>query len=200
MSKKVAVLPSQYLAWKGYFDLINDVDACFFYENGHGHCTHIKTPNGLQPLTINLQESSWATTHWSIIEANYARTPRFREYAYVMYAIYHAMSEKSLQRINHIFIRTVCDILGIHTSLSVTNTDCLLTNCQQANATHLLADPAQKIDLSAFAEAGIAVEYMNYSDYPIYHQLYPPFEHHVSILDLIFNEGQDAPRYMKLYD
>ena len=39
---------------------------------------------------------------------------------------------------------------------------------------------------------------MDYSGYPEYPQLHPPFEHAVTVLDLIFNTGPDAPRYMKL--
>ena len=37
---------------------------------------------------------------------------------------------------------------------------------------------------------------MEYGNYPEYGQLYPPFEHNVSILDLIFNTGQEARQYM----
>ena len=32
-----------------------------------------------------------------------------------------------------------------------------------------------------------------------YRQLYPPFEHHVSIVDLIFSEGSDARSYLKSF-
>ena len=38
----------------------------------------------------------------------------------------------------------------------------------------------------------------DYQGYPEYPQLFPFFEHAVSILDLIFNTGPDATRYMKL--
>ena len=34
-------------------------------------------------------------------------------------------------------------------------------------------------------------------EYKEYEQLYPPFEHGVSILDLIFNTGEDAYKYLK---
>ena len=44
------------------------------------------------------------------------------------------------------------------------------------------------------------VEWMDYSNYPEYTQLYPPFEHGVTILDLIFNEGSNAKQYMKSFD
>ena len=41
---------------------------------------------------------------------------------------------------------------------------------------------------------------MDYSGYPEYEQLYGPFEHQVSIVDLILNEGPDAPKYLKSFD
>jgi hypothetical protein len=41
---------------------------------------------------------------------------------------------------------------------------------------------------------------MDYSDYPEYRQLHGPFVHQVSILDLLLNEGADAPRCMKSFD
>jgi hypothetical protein len=40
---------------------------------------------------------------------------------------------------------------------------------------------------------------MEYSGYPEYSQLYPPFEHGISILDLIFNEGPNATKFMKSF-
>ena len=50
-----------------------------------------------------------------------------------------------------------------------------------------------------FAEAGIRLTWMDYSGYPEHRQLFPPFEHAVSILDLILNEGPHATRYMKSF-
>ena len=48
-----------------------------------------------------------------------------------------------------------------------------------------------------FATAGIQVQFADYSGYPEYPQPWPPFEHHVSVLDLLFCTGPDATRYMK---
>jgi hypothetical protein len=45
-----------------------------------------------------------------------------------------------------------------------------------------------------FDAAGITFEYMNY-DYPDYRQLYPPYDPHVSILDLLFMTGNRAGEY-----
>ena len=41
--------------------------------------------------------------------------------------------------------------------------------------------------------------WIDYGGYPEYHQLFPPFEHRVTILDLIFNEGPNAKQYMKSF-
>jgi hypothetical protein len=41
---------------------------------------------------------------------------------------------------------------------------------------------------------------MDYSGYPEYPQLYPPFVHEVSIIDLILNVGPDAKKYMKSFN
>ena len=43
----------------------------------------------------------------------------------------------------------------------------------------------------------ITIEWMNYDGYPEYPQLYPPFEHGVSIVDLLFNVGPDSRCFMK---
>lgn len=41
---------------------------------------------------------------------------------------------------------------------------------------------------------------MNYEGYPEYPQRgIGPFVHQVSVLDLLFNTGSDAPRYMKSF-
>jgi hypothetical protein len=40
---------------------------------------------------------------------------------------------------------------------------------------------------------------MDYSGYPEYEQLYPPFEHAVSIVDLIFNVGPGARDFMRSF-
>jgi hypothetical protein len=37
---------------------------------------------------------------------------------------------------------------------------------------------------------------MNYDGYPPYAQLHPPFDHHVSIIDLLVHVGPDALAYM----
>ena len=42
----------------------------------------------------------------------------------------------------------------------------------------------------------IALEVIDYGRYPEYPQLHPPFVHGVTVLDLLFNVGPDAPWYI----
>ena len=53
------------------------------------------------------------------------------------------------------------------------------------------------IDETLLAKANIKLTWMDYSGYPQYNQLFPPFEHWVSIIDLIFNEGPEAKNFLK---
>ena len=71
---------------------------------------------------------------------------------------------------------------------------------QKAGGTEYISGPAAKdyINEELFKKAGIKLTWMDYSGYPEYPQLYPPFEHGVSILDLIFNCGDHSPDYMKV--
>ena len=52
------------------------------------------------------------------------------------------------------------------------------------------------LDEALFASQGITVRYMDYSGYPEYPQLYPPFVHEVTVLDLIFNLGSRARDFL----
>ena len=81
------------------------------------------------------------------------------------------------------------------------NTEKLIDLHKQAGANTYLSGPTAKeyLDLHLFEDEGITVEWMDYNGYPNYKQLYPPFEHMVSVIDLIFNIGENAKNYMKSY-
>jgi hypothetical protein len=80
-------------------------------------------------------------------------------------------------------------------------TEKLVDLCKQVGATEYISGPAAKtyIDEELFRSESIRLSYIDYSGYPEYQQLFPPFEHGVSIIDLIFNEGQNARKYLKSF-
>ena len=226
--KRVAILQSNYIPWKGYFDLVRSVDEFVLFDTAQytrrdwRNRNRIKTPAGPAWLTIpvvvkgrylqTIQETevsdlAWPEQHWKTLVHNYARAPFFDHYRDRFAELYLGCQEKLLSQINYRFITEIVKILGIKTRLSWSaaypkiegKTERLLCWCRQLNATEYLSGPAAKdyIDETLFAEAGIQVRFMDYSGYPEYKQLYPPFDHAVSIVDLIFNEGPNAIRYMK---
>ena len=226
--RRVAISQSNYIPWKGYFDLIRSVDEFVLFDTAQytrrdwRNRNRIKTPAGPAWLTIpvivkgrylqTIQETevsdpSWPEQHWKTLVHSYARAPFFDHYRDHFAELYLGCQEKLLSQINYRFMVAITRVLGINTRLSWSaeypqiegKTERLLGWCRQLKATEYLSGPAAKdyIDESLFAEAGIQVRFMDYSGYPEYKQLYPPFDHAVSIVDLIFNEGPNAIRYMK---
>ena len=53
--------------------------------------------------------------------------------------------------------------------------------------------------MELFRSSNIHVEWIDYSNYPCYPQQFEPFEHSVSVVDLILNTGPEAHRYMKSF-
>jgi hypothetical protein len=228
MAKRIAILQSNYIPWKGYFDLIRAVDEFILLDEVQ--YTHqdwrnrniIKTPRGAQWLTVPVRgkgrfgqkieetmvsDQKWASTHWQILEHNYRKAPFFSHYREAFERGYLECREEYLSRINHRFLTLICGLLDIRTKISWSKdylasegkTQRLLDLCRQAGATEYLSGPAAKdyIQPELFAEKGIELKYVNYDGYPEYPQLFPPFDHKVSIVDLIFNTGPDALKQMK---
>jgi hypothetical protein len=75
----------------------------------------------------------------------------------------------------------------------------LVNICKDLNATDYFSGPAAKayMDETLFNNESISVQYWDYSNYPDYSQLYPPFEHGVSVLDLIFTQGSNSIDFLK---
>jgi hypothetical protein len=231
VSKRVAIVQSNYIPWKGYFDLINLVDEFILFDDVQytrrdwRNRNLIKTPTGLQWLTIPVQvkgkylqrirdtrvsEDQWARQHWQTLAHHYARAPHFRQYADGIEATYEEASAlQYLSAINRLFLERIGAILGIQTRLTDSmsyeiaegKTERLLHLCRQAAATVYLSGPAARayLDEAMFTAAGIEVRFMDYDGYPPYPQLHGPFEHGVTALDLLFNVGPDARRYMKSF-
>jgi hypothetical protein len=225
--KKVAIVQSNYIPWKGYFDLIAAVDEFILYDDMQftrrdwRNRNLIKTPQGLQWLTVPVQVKGkytqairdteiqgwdWAEVHWKSLTANYTRAPHFREIATLLEPLYRE-PHKTISALNRRFIEAICGYLGIGTklrnswdySLSEGKSERLADLCRQAGATTYISGPAAKdyLDENAFTTLGITVDWFSYYGYPAYPQLWGEFNHGVSIVDLLFNCGADAPRVMK---
>lgn len=230
MSKTIAVVQSNYIPWRGYFDLIHSVDEFILYDDVQytirdwRNRNIIKTQNGPRWLTIPVEvkakylqkikdavisDPTWGRKHWASIIHNYSRAKYFPMHRELFEDLYLRSEDKLLSHINYRFIVAICRILGISTTISWSmgydligdKTERLVHLCQQAGATAYLSGPSAKayLDEALFRNEDIAVSYMDYSGYPEYRQLYPPFEPCVSVIDLILNEGPSATKYMKSF-
>jgi len=182
----------------------------------------IKTPQGVQWLTVPVQVkgkyyqkirdteidgSDWALVHWKTLAQNYRRAPHFDEIATWIEPMYLTASYTHLSQLNRSFIEAVCAYLGIETVISNSwdyalldsKTERLADICAQAGGTEYISGPAAKdyIEERVFTERDIKLTWFGYSGYPEYPQLWGEFTHGVTILDLLFNCGKDAHRYMR---
>ena len=230
MSKKVAIIQSSYIPWKGYFDIINSVDEFVLFDDVQytkrdwRNRNSIKTKEGLKWLTIpvevkgkffqkinetKISDQNWGKDHWNKITHTYLKSPYFKDYKNTFEKIYLSPQVEMLSIVNFKFIKAICEILGIRTKISWSSnfslmdgrTERLVSICKQAGANCYYSGPSAKdyIEAEKFKEAGIEVIYFDYSDYPKYRQLFGEFEHKVTILDLIFNEGPDSVKFMKSF-
>jgi hypothetical protein len=224
--RKLAVLQSNYIPWKGYFDIIHDVDLFIFYDdlqftkNDWRNRNRIKAANGAEWITVpvgqdmnrlicevELKDTTWQAKHWRTLQQNYGRCLYFGRYKAYFEDLYLGQRWTHLSELNQSLIRHISHaFLGLKTQfadsrswqLSGKKLDRLLDLVMQSGATTYLSGPSARdyIDPERFAQAGIALEWKDYAGYPEYPQRFPPFEHGVSILDLLFNVGPEAGHYV----
>jgi hypothetical protein len=200
------------------FVLLDDVQ---FTRRDWRNRNRIKTPQGLAWLTIPVEtkgrfrqtiaetrvsDPSWPERHWTTLRHAYGRAPYFEEYAPKIEALYSEADDPRLSAVNHRFLRGICAVLGIDTPITWsmdyattgTSTERLVSLCVDAGADTYLSGPSARayLDESLFREEGVSVAWMEYEGYDEYDQLYPPFEHGVTILDLLFHTGPEAIDHM----
>jgi hypothetical protein len=225
MGKRIAVFQSNYLPWKGFFDLIHSVDEFIiddqvqYTKQSWRNRNRIKTPHGLQWLTVpvhahfpqainevTISDPNWWKKHWRAVESSYRRAPGWRDFADALYRMWQEAQGQYLWQVNWHCLRQLCSLMGIHTPFRRSEefhvqgerNQRIIALCKAAGADRLLNGPSarQHMDEEQFRAAGIHVDYADYQGYPEYPQLHGPFEHQVSIIDLLLCCGHDFPEYM----
>jgi hypothetical protein len=171
--KRVACVQSNYIPWKGYFDLIAAVDEFILYDDMQytrrdwRNRNKIKTRYGVQWLTIPVQVkgkyhqkiretkidgSGWAADHWKSLVHNYRPARYFEDIADWLRPLYLAEPYTHLSHLNRRFIEAVCQYLGIGTKirnswdyhLGEGKTERIADLCLQAGGTEYVSGPAAK--------------------------------------------------------
>lgn len=226
--KKIAIVQSNYIPWKGYFDMIAAVDEFILYDDMQytrrdwRNRNQIKTPQGVQWLTVpvlvngkyhqkiretEIDGADWAATHWKSLTINYKRAANFQEISEWLESIYLTQTYTHISQLNRKLIEAICNYLKIETKISNSwdyelidgQTKRLVDLCSKAGGTEYISGPAARIyiDEKVFADYGIKLSWFDYTNYPQYPQLWGEFTHGVSVLDLLFNCGKEAQRYMR---
>lgn len=215
---KIAVLQSNYIPWRGYFDIISKVDHFVIYDevqytkNDWRNRNQIKSPNGLIWLTIPVKQTNldqkicetevvnqiWRRKHMNSIKLNYSKAPFYDAYIDSIANLYEG-NETLLSEINLKFIKGFCEILNINTEiinsknlkLNGDRNGRLVDACQKLKSKNYLSGKAAQnyLDYDLFTNQNIEIEWMDYSHLSEYNQLYPPFHMGVSIIDTILNIG-----------
>ena len=169
---KIVVLQSNYIPWKGYFDLINDADQFIFYDevkytkNDWRNRNKIYTKNGVQWITIpiskdsvklkisevKLPASTWQEDHFNILYFAYKRAPHFEQLEELMMDFYKGKKWEFLSEFNQYSIKSISKFIGINThfrdssefKLEDNRIDRLLGVLEQAGATHYISGSAAK--------------------------------------------------------
>ncbi|MBB5390096.1 MULTISPECIES: WbqC family protein [unclassified Herbaspirillum] len=169
--KRVAIVQSNYIPWKGYFDLISSVDEFVLYDDMQytrrdwRNRNQIKTPQGVQWLTVpvkvkgkylqtiretEIDGNEWAAMHWKSLQQNYSRAPFFSYYANQLEQLYLQRPFVFLSDLNRTLLEWVNTQLGIKTTISSSSdyqlqgdrSEKLLNICLQAGALRYLSGPA----------------------------------------------------------
>jgi hypothetical protein len=223
----VAVLQSNYLPWKGYFDIIRRADTVVFYDdvqftkNDWRNRNRIKTRDGLLWISVPvgasisrricdvaLDDARWQARHHRTLVQEYGKAPFFDLLRPVLDEALLERRWTNLSELNQWFIRTFCGrfldlspewLDSRHFSLEGTGADRLLALLRALGARRYVSGPAARayIEEARFAQQGVEIEWMDYSRYPEYPQFHPPFEHSVSVVDLISHVGPEAPRFIR---
>jgi hypothetical protein len=202
-------------------DLVVLLDGLQFTKRDWRNRNRIKTPGGPRWLTIpvrtkgrftqsvretEIADPGWAARHWRALERAYGRAPRFREVRPLLEPLFRERAESSLAAVNRRFLEAIGGFLGVGAPLvdggegddGLDPGARLLALCLRHGATRYLTGPSAReyLDAAPFEAAGVRVEWMSYDGYPEYPQMHGPFDHRVSVLDLLVHTGSDAPRFL----
>lgn len=198
--KKVAIVQSNYIPWKGYFHMINFVDEFILFDDMQytrrdwRNRNDIKTPNGLLRLSVpvktkgkyfqkikdtEIDGKSWAKEHWTSIMHNYKKAPYFDEISSWLRPLFLDHEHTNISELNELFLKAICDYLNITTSITRSSqyeikegkTERLVNICIQADANEYISGHAAKIYMEPHIFSDNNIK-LSWFDYPDYPQ-YP---------------------------
>lgn len=222
----VAIMQPGYLPWMGFFELIHRSDVFVVYDNvqydknGWRNRNSIKTAQGPQWLTVPVHSKGkplireikidnskdWSQGHLRALELNYCKAPYFRKY---FSPIKRILTEKwqLLIDLDMALIKFLAGELGLKkemifsSQLAVKNDRVgrLVDICKKCGADTFYEPAGGKTYLASeqgrFEGEGIKLVFQNFRC-PEYSQQFGKFIPDLSVVDLLFNEGEKSLNYI----
>lgn len=225
-TKRVGIIQSSYIPWRGYFDFIDSVDLFVIYDDiqystgSWRNRNRIKSKEGLKWLTVPVKtklglaidrvpidytNKVWQNTHRHLLKEFLGTAPFFTDAMQIFQEGIDA-GELTISQLNIRLIKLICSYLNITTpivmsrdyAVSGKKTERLINLLKMVEATVYLSGPTAQeyLNEDLFRKNNIRLEYKTY-DYDPYPQLWGEFAGAVSVLDLIANTGQEAKYFLK---
>jgi hypothetical protein len=202
------------------FVLLDDAQ---FVKQSWDQRNRIKSSTGLQWLTVpvifrgrlgqplcevEIREPEFWQKHLRSVEVNYGKARYFANYFPRLKEILENYGRgPKLVDLNIAAIQWLAGELGVKTPTVRASTLAvpgkrsgrLVSMCKVLGATDYVSPRSATYlldDLAMFEEAGLKVWFQHYK-HPEYEQRFPPFLHYASVLDLLFNEGQESSEVMR---
>lgn len=224
---KVAIIQSNYIPWRGYFDIIDDVDFFIFFDSVQ-YTRHdwrnrniIKTVNGTSWITVPVlfslkdptsimdtridYKKKWIKKHTETIKQAYSKTAFLSDYFDEFVEILNIKHE-TISQLNISLIKWIMKKLSISTKTKLSSefdlvdfkTDKIIHLLKQVGAETYISGPAGKNYLDSEKFKEADIQ-LEYKTYGYneYNQLHGKFEPSVTILDLLFNCGSNSFKYLK---
>jgi len=223
---KVGIVQSNYIPWRGYFDLIKNCDIFVFLDDVQytsrdwRNRNYIDSQSGRKLLTVpvgssrkrlinevQLPSGEWRVRHFNSIKTSYGLYPYWNLYRGFLEKFYFDFSISNLSKFNQAFITRVSgDFLGIKTQffdsslleIKSKKQARIMEILKELGASHYISGPSGRnyLDESIFLKSGIVLLYIDYSPLLSYPQPAGFSSDRLSIIDLLMNCGPDSAHYL----
>jgi len=199
--KTIVILQSNYIPWKGYFDLMAAADEFLLFDevqftkndwrnrnrivlNGKLHwlTLPVSTAGSFgRPIDqINVSRADWARAHWDTLRQAYRRAPYYDAIAPALEKAYRKAAPMTrLSDINEQFLRTIAEILDLETPI-----------IRAEIVRRTTADPTDRLVEICKARGATA-----YLSGPAAHRYIEPEAFHKADIRLHYANYQDYPTY-----
>ena len=145
-------------------------------------------------------QAPWRRKHWGTLVHNYSKAPYFKKYADYFEDVYKR-EWNSLVALDESMLQWFLDTLGINVKVESAGdfdfhgekSELVLDMCEKLKADVFIfgAQGRNYAVTAAFEAAGIGAKFQDYQ-HPEYPQLHGNFVSHLSIVDLLFNCGDNS--------